>query len=110
MIIRIQCPPLYEGVRERNPKRFVEYCKLFIASAYPGRKAIGVEYDGTCHQIVTIPDFSAVRPIVSGKGRTKKIERVKMWTHPPENYFSPDDIAYLKRKGFDKYGNKVDSE
>jgi len=107
MFIKIPCPGLYLEHKNKNPKLFVEYCKAYIKHSHRGLKAVGVETKDDKVYILTIPDYDAKRPVIKGRGKDKKIEYEPMYKVPIERFLSPEEIEYLKRKGMDKYGNKI---
>lgn len=89
----------------------MSYVQGFIKTNDKGMKAIGVETsdDGQVY-ILTMPDYDEKKPIVKGKGKDKKITYEPMWKGPVERFLSDDDLAYLEKKGMDKYGNKIEGK
>jgi hypothetical protein len=112
---RVPCPGLYLRHKATNPKLFVAYCQAFIETNDRGHKAIGIETDpgGTVY-ILTMPDYSAKKPIVTfstvkGK-KTKNVTWEQMWKVPIEVWLSEEDFEYLKKKGMDKHGNHIEKK
>lgn len=105
---RVPCPGMYIRHKSTNPKLFVSYCEGFIKTNYHGRKAIGVHTDESgAVMILTMPDYDAKRVIVSGTGKNKTIKTIPLFSKPIEHYLDEDDIAYLQKRGKDKYGNTI---
>lgn len=108
MFGRIPCPGMYLEHKKSNPKLFVGYCKGFIKHNYPTEKAIGIKTfpDGSCY-ILTMPDYTARKPIVKGRGKDKKVTYEPAWKVPVERFLNEDDFKYLAERGMDKHGNKI---
>ncbi|AQY55088.1 hypothetical protein [Geobacillus phage TP-84] len=108
MFIKIPCPGMYLEFKNKNPKLFVEYCKAYIKHSHYGLKAVGVETSRSGQvYILTIPDYDAKRPVAKGRGKSRQVILEPMYKVPIENFLSEEEIEYLKRKGMDKYGNKI---
>jgi hypothetical protein len=104
----IPCPPFKVGLKNKNPKAFVEYCESFIKTNNPGMKAVGIKtIEGGTIMIMCMPDYEAKRCIVKGTGKNKVRTYEPLYKVPVERFLSADDLEYLKSKGRDKYGDKI---
>lgn len=104
----IPVPGLYLQHKKKNPKLFVGYCKAFVEKNMSEQKAIGIKTTDEWTYIMAMPNYESKRAVVKGKGKTKSVTHVPTYNRPIECYLSEDDIKYLKSKGMDKHGNKID--